>query len=262
MSSAPPIVSSIAPEAAVLRKPPPPGPRFIESFTWMFESPQWFLNLLLVTLLVNLLPILGQIAAMGYFFVAIGEHLESPRFGYHDLDLARFVDYLKRGLRPWVVQIVATFLGIPIALLCYLPLFVAAIGLLNTGDEMSSLLGGFLMGVAYIIYIGLLTVVSLAPIPLIFRVGLTGDFRDALKIRWAFQYFRLLAPEIFWVTPLFILAMFPLMFLGLLACLVGIWFVVGWGYFSAFRLLLQLYELFLARGGEPIPLPTPSKVAA
>lgn len=232
-----------------------PQLRYLEAYTWVFESPKWLMNFVLVALIANFLPILGQMVAMGYLFNCVEEQIRAPRFGYEDLDLNKFVEYLKRGVWPWLVQLVYSLLGIPIALFCYLPMLFAAIRLFNTRDEMWMLLGGLVMGIAYVIYIGILILINIGPIPLIFRVGITGNFRDAFQFRWALSYIRKLLPELFLLTLVASLISLPLLLIGFLACFIGVWFLAGLLYFAGFRFLLQLYEIFLSRGGEPIPLP-------
>jgi Protein of unknown function (DUF4013) len=250
----------LTPEAAPAAKPraiAEPRLRFIEAYTWMFESPQWFLNFLLVALLANFLPIIGQIVAFGYLFACVEDQIRSPRFGYVDLDLNKFVEYLKRGVWPWVVQFVSSILGIPFAMVCYFPLFFYGLRLIQTRDEMWSLLGGLVIGISYVIYIFIIILINVAPIPLIFRVGITGNMKDAFQFRWAFSYLRKLFPELFLLTMMTSLISLPLVFIGFLACFIGLWFIASLLYFAGFRLLHQLYDIFLARGGEPIPLPLP-----
>lgn len=265
MATIPPLLKEAAPGSAApwkARASEPARLRFIECFTWVFESPQWFLNLLLVAVLANFLPIVGQIVGMGYFFECTEDQLRSPRFGYLDLDLNRFVEYLKRGWKPWLVQLITSLIGVAFALFCYFPMLLFAISFLNTRDEMWMMVGGVLIGLTYVIYIALLTLVTVAPIPLIFRVGLTGDLRDGLRIRWALSFTRKLLPELFLMTFMISILLLPLVILGTLACLVGTYFVAGWLSFVIFRVVFQLYEIFLARGGEAIPLPAEVKMGS
>lgn len=232
--------------------------RFVEAFTWMFESPIWLKQTAIGAVALNFplfpLPILAQIVALGYLFGCLEDELRQPRFGYADFDLKRFSEYLIRGVFPWLVNFIMTIVGIPLALMVFFPTMMAGVGMINTRDELWMLLGFVVIGIGYLVYIALILIVSVAPIPLMLRVGITKNVKDMFEIRWALSFFRKVWWELLITGLVLYLAMVPLLIMGLLACVIGLWFVMTWLYFVGFRLLLQLYEIFLARGGEPIPL--------
>jgi hypothetical protein len=236
------------------------GIRIIEAFTWLFENPKWVNHSVIAAVILNFplfpLPILGQIVVMGYLFGCLEDELRQPRFGYADFDFKKFGLYLKRGIFPWLINLCITSVGVAIVLFIFVPMLISGVTLINTRDQLWMMLGGFVIGLGYMIYIAALVVVSLLPVPLMLRVGVTQNVREAFEIRWAMSFFRKLLPELFLTVFVISLTTLPLMLMGFVACVVGAWFVAAWLYFVGFRILIQLYELFLARGGEPIPFPT------
>jgi hypothetical protein len=259
MSEAPPNELTASAAEVKPRHAEKPRLRIVEAFTWIFENPKWLMQTAIGAVVLNFplfpLPILAQIVALGYLFGCLEDELRKPRFGYADFDMNRLSEYLMRGAFPWLVNFVMTLVGIPFALMVFFPTMMAGVGMVNTRDELWMFLGFVVMGLGYMVYIALILIVSVAPVPLMLRVGITKNFKDAFELRWALSFFRKVWWELLVSGFVLYLAMVPLILIGVLACVVGVWFVVAWLYFVGFRLLLQLYEIFLSRGGEPIPLP-------
>lgn len=254
-SIAPSISETPAAPVVKVRAVERPGLRIIEAFTFAFESPKWFLNVLLSAIVAGFIPIVGQIVVTGYLFECLEDQLRAPRFGYLDFDLNQFVRYLKRGVFAWLVHFVMNLAGVGLAVMIYMPMVLAAVGMLNTRDEIWMVAGGFLLAFAYLVYIALLIIASVAPTPLILRVGLTEDVRQVTQWRWALSFMRKIYPELVLSVMVITVCMLPLFLFSFLICLIGPIVLTGIYYLIGLRMLQQLYELFLARGGEPIPLP-------
>lgn len=255
MSDAPPVLNSAAAPTVKTRAAVEPGLRFIEAFVWPFESPKWFLNVLLPALISAFLWVVGQIVVTGYLFECLEDQLRTPRFGYRDFELNRFVEYMKRGVFAWLAYFLCSMLGVGLAMMVYFPLFFTAVGLIASGDEVWKVAGGFLLALAYLVYFTLLIIVSVAPTPFILRVGLTQNLREFAEWRWALSFLRKLLPELVLSVMVTSVCMLPFAFLSVLICIIGPIVLTGLYYLIGLRILQQLYELFLARGGEPIPLP-------
>jgi hypothetical protein len=95
---------------------------------------------------------------------------------------------------------------------------------------------------------------TLVVTPLTIRAGLTQDFRASFDVAWIKDFIRRMWIETL-LTQLFLMAVGILSAsLGLLACLVGILPAIAFVSLVQGHLFLQLYQLYLTRGGEPIQL--------
>jgi hypothetical protein len=100
------------------------------------------------------------------------------------------------------------------------------------------------------IQVGLMFVV----VPLGLRAGLSQDLGTALS--WPFVrdfLVRMWREQL--LTSLFLTAtQIPLMLVGIMLCCIGAYAAMALGALASAHLHYQLYELYLTRGGEPIPL--------
>src|SRR5258708_32650071 len=80
--------------------------------SYVFENPNWFMNLLLAALCA-LIPIIGPIVLKGYLYEAVIGLLAVGGARYPDFNFSRFGDYLMRGLWPFLVGLVCSFALLP-----------------------------------------------------------------------------------------------------------------------------------------------------
>jgi hypothetical protein len=82
-------------------------------FHYVFENPNWLTNILLSGLCI-LIPIIGGLVVLGYQFEAVAVLLSTQGARYPDFTFSRFAEYLVRGLWPFLVQLVASLVLVPI----------------------------------------------------------------------------------------------------------------------------------------------------
>ena len=90
--------------------------------------------------------------------------------------------------------------------------------------------------------------------PMSLRAGLSGNIGEGFKFSWVMDFIKRTWKETLlaylWLT----VVGFMLYFVGMLLFCVGTFPAWAWSYMAGTHLNWQLYELYLQRGGEPIPL--------
>src|SRR3954462_1936123 len=82
-------------------------------FKYVFENPNWLMNILLSGLCM-IIPIIGSLIVLGYQFEAVAALLATQGARYPDFTFSRFAEYLVRGLWPFLVQLIASLVLAPI----------------------------------------------------------------------------------------------------------------------------------------------------
>lgn len=224
------------------------------SFQFITESPKWMMNVLCMTL-CQMIPVVGPIAGLGYQFELAESLLHRPDAeGYLDFDFNKFVDYLKRGVWPFLAALIGGMvLAIPVAVLMIgLMVGVALIGQANR--DAGEVIGIVLVCGMAVLYVGLLVGANLLLIPLMIRAGYCQDLGKALDFQFVKCFVQLMWKEMIIANLFFLFASIPLMLIGLMMCFVGIYLMVGVMLLAQAHLIdYQLYAIYLSRGGEPIP---------
>ncbi|MBW3597847.1 MAG: DUF4013 domain-containing protein [Planctomycetes bacterium] len=241
--------------------PPKPGEgagrlRYARAWTYAFGSEQWPVNLLFGTIM-TFIPVVGPLILAGYQFTIVEALHRDPQRTYPDFDFSRFAEYLVRGVWVFLVQLILSILMTPL----FFWMFMAAMMLMAlvapAGSEEGLVLGLFLL----IIPGMLLITIPLAVLftPMVIRAGLAQDIGMAFDFAWIKGFIAKTWKEIVLGT-LFLMATSPLVsLLGALICCVGMYPAMVLILLAQAHFYHQFYELFLVRGGEPIPLKDPQQ---
>ncbi len=219
---------------------------------WMFKSPNWVNNLMWSVLCVLLGSlVVGHLAMIGYQLEVIQRRSRGRQDDPVDFDPNRFVDYLVRGLVPAAVYLIVAFIFsflLAILLLVWSGLFAAVMGP-HPRDGVALLM---LIPIIALILVHAVGVLCIA-VPLALRAGLTGDFGQGFNFRWALN-----TASFMWPTMLLaMLYLFVCSFanlIGLLFCFVGVLVTTAWMQLVMADLGAQLVDIYLAKGGEPVPM--------
>jgi Protein of unknown function (DUF4013) len=221
--------------------------RYLDSIRFVFVKQNWFVNTVMC-LVCMLIPAIGGIVLTGYMFEVLDAIRRDPkRSDYPDFKFDRFVPYLMRGVWPFIVQIIAGFvIVIPIMVLVGL-LMVAML----TRSEI-------VIAVAWLLYflalVTLSAVTAMVIWPATFYAGVSQQLNFPGLMEFVKAFLKKVGKEQL-LSVLFIAgAGVVLVPVGLLACFVGALFVTIVLTFAHFHLEYQLYELYLQRGGRPIPV--------
>lgn len=231
---------------------------YFGAFSRIMANPNWFMNILLGGLIGVFLAclIIGPIVLLGYSFLAAEWWHRTRGARYPDFDFNKFGDYLGRGAGPFLVGLLSGIVQYVIVQVVMFPLTMA-LGLSPIGAD-----GGeadpakvfTLLGINFAVSISLSIIFGFLVWPLQIRSELSNDIGQAFNIKWAFDFVSKCWLEIVFAAILGVLMNFAVAMLGYLALCIGIIPAVGFISLINAWLSMQLYQLYLSRGGEPIPL--------
>jgi hypothetical protein len=250
--------SPLAPSAAPDRPAsqyvhPPTGLQYLYLYNFVFENPKW-LATLLWGVLCQFIPVIGVIVLQGYQMDTVEQLHLRPRQVYPEFDINRFVDYLKRGVWPFLISLIYSFLLMPIIMvLFYGPLFIRVIAA-AADEQMAGVTAAVIIPLSILLVFAAMLLAPMLLVPMFLRAGLMQELPGALSFRFIKDFIRRVWLEVL-LGQVFLLITYPIVFgVGAALCCVGIYPAVVVWFLANTHLMLQLYELYLIRGGEKIPL--------
>lgn len=225
---------------------------YMETVGDVFNSPNWFVNILLGGICI-IIPIIGGMIALGYVAEIIGARAYGKTKNYPDFDLNRFGEYLTRGFWMFLVTFVTS--------ICLMPLSMIAGGIFGalqaTENEVMIVLG-FVLYFATILGVNLIT--FFISCPLIIRAGMLNDFVGAFDFNWIMDFIKKMWVEQLLGSILLYIMAILFMLVGCMALCVGYIPAAGavmimWALFIA-----QLYQVYVKRGGQALPFKAASKL--
>ncbi len=239
--------------------PEPRGLQLGEAYSFVFQNPNWGMNLLLGTV-CQLIPVVGPIVFLGYEYELIEALHRDPRRTYPDFDFNRFTNYLTRGLWPFLVALIVSLVLVPVIWLAMAIGFfaLASIGAAAGGNQAA---GPAVALVCLLMFVGIILLscaMSALIVPVVLRAGLTQDFAAAFNFEFFKDFLRRMWLETLIAAGFIVLTGIPLMLVGMLLCIVGMYPAMTLMLLAQTHLHYQLYELYLERGGQPIPLKEPA----
>lgn len=230
---------------------------YFGAYQAVLASGNWLLNIfwgMLAFLSSNVVPLVGWMVWTGYAYDAVEQlHVTRGR-EWPDFDVNRFGDYLTRGVYPCLVQLVIwCSLGAAYVLM-YVGLLVMVAIAEGVGEEYAPIVlavGLPLVGLALAMIV--ITPMILLP-PLMLRLGLSQDLAVGFKISWWGDFLRRMWLEVVLSTMFVLTTGLIMMTLGCFLIIVGLYAAWAWVSLANAHLSWQLYDLYLARGGEPVPL--------
>ncbi|MEX2175343.1 MAG: DUF4013 domain-containing protein [Pirellulaceae bacterium] len=236
----------------------PSGPtqlEYLRSFQYIFDNPNWLMNLVwsfLSQLAGQFIPVVPAMVFTGYQFEMLEDLVANRGTRYPDFDINRLGEYLGRGVWPVLVMLVVG-LGAAFASILLVVVAMIGIGLIGSagGDDMAGILaiigmiGGVLLGIAIFAGVGIYLT------PMILKAGLSQEFGAAFDFRWVNDFVgKMWVETLLSMLFIFISVFVPvLLTCGLAGILLGPMMPFVGTHFH-----YQLYSLYLSRGGMPIPL--------
>ncbi|GAA4435270.1 DUF4013 domain-containing protein [Bremerella cremea] len=225
---------------------------YMSCLTRVFESPNWIVNSLLLGI-APIVFIIGQMVSFGYLMEMIASRVYGKSEVYPDVDLNRLGPYLTRG--AWV------FLVFFVAYLCTMPIsIIGAVVMIMT----QAMRNDVLMVLGMLFYIGMIMLAILinflAMPPLMLRAGFLVDFSSAFDLAWIRDFARKMWVEMVVGAIVFSLLAWFILMAGLLLFCVGYIPALGVVTLMAANFIAQLYQVFIYRGGQPIPFRESAKL--
>lgn len=239
---------SVDPQSVEPKPTGEPKIDYLRSYQYIFDNPQWVQNVLL-SAVAMIIPVVGGFVVAGYMFtVTLGLHQNRGAY-YPDFSFDDFGKYLMKGLWPGLVGMVAAVAATPIiAILICCPTFVG--GLLD-----SPLLATAGLVIANIIIVVALFALNIAIIPMALRAALTESLGEGFKVEWVKDFLsKVWLETLLEILFISITGSIGISVLGICTCGLGFLFLSPVVLLAQAFLLAQLYDLYLARGGEPIPI--------
>ena len=221
---------------------------YTRAYKFVFKNEKWWQNLLLGAVCA-IIPIVGPIVFFGYLCRVMDSLLNHESETYPDFDFGQFGNYLKRGVWPFLVVLVVTFVFMPVLWVCMLmPMFG---GMLLKEHPF---LAVPLMLLSICVYLVALVTLMLVIVPLLIRACICRDF--AMSFSWTFvkDFFRLTWKELLLSTLFLCVSGTIVVCAGMCLCCVGVYPAAVLAQYAQFCLYAQLYKLYLERGGEPVPV--------
>src|SRR5262245_21178829 len=232
---------------------------YMRAYQYIFENPNWtttvlYLGLVALATTIPGVNILVQLLVFGYQFEAIDWLLRTQGRGYPDFDFGRFGDYIGRGLWPFLINLIVTIVFFPVFYIGAIVAIVLVASLASAaGDQMGPVVAIGLGFVALVGFFALMLAFGLIITPMILRCGIAQDFGAAFAFDWIFDFVRKMWLEMVLAGLFLGLTGCVLSFLGMLACIVGLFFVIPLWLLAWMHIMYQLYVVYLARGGMAIP---------
>jgi hypothetical protein len=247
-----------APPAAAF-DPPPDGPPLepgasvdvIESVKFAFGRVGF--GRLLLGLVLLIIPIVGPICLAGWMAEThrrLASRQSPPVLGFR---FEQFGQYLMAGLVPFVAQMAVTMMVLfPLMAVTGIAAAVAIPMIAKGGASTGALLVLGLFGA--ILFTAVMLIMVVVVMVMQTRAELSGNFNVTFQPAGILATARRVWPSIVGHSLLLGLVAVPLMLLGLLALIVGVYVVAVALQFAQLHLRWQIHELDLRRGGDPIPI--------
>ncbi len=224
--------------------------QYMRSLQFITDREKWKSNILMCAVCL-LIPAVGAIVVSGYLFEVIESLKRDPEHkDYADFDFNRFMDYLMRGLWPFLMRLV-------VGLIIFLPLgLIAGILMVIGGAIAASANAPALLLVFQLLLFVVIIVVSIVSTLVIWpaeiQAGLGREFNFSRAVAFVKDFNKRVLKEML-LSVLFLVAVeFVAEFVGVLACCIGIYFTLAAAVMARHHLFFQLYMLYLERGGTPI----------
>jgi hypothetical protein len=231
--------------------------RYRDALLFVWRSPNGWTNLV-IGFVCAFVPVAGPIVFIGYLFEIIDTlHWRRTDAAYPDFDVNRLGKYFMRGAWPFVTMLL-------LGLVPWLFFFALGWGCLAAVVAMTQgftvkpepwplglLVGGATLG-CWLFAVAFQVLAS----PTYLRSGLTQAF-GGFSWRFVRGYLARVGGAELKVAIFLSVVFVPLTLLSIACFVVPFHFVWSWLLFVQHHFHYQLYELYLRRGGEPLPAPPP-----
>jgi hypothetical protein len=213
------------------------------AFTYFLKTPNGWTNLLLATVCI-LIPAVGPIVLIGYQAEVAERLIRDPDLRRHpDFAFDRFMEYLGRGIWPFLVALVASVVIV-------IPLMLLAAAVVAVGAAAKQPVLGF-VGAMFVYVVGAVALGALV-FPMMFHAELANRFDLGGGFRFTLSFLKLVGGKAVVTYLVYMLISIPISFVGMLLCFIGLYPASTLTNMAAQHLMVQLYLDYLDRGGEEI----------
>ena len=228
--------------------------QYWRAYTYVFDHPDWIRNVLFI-LICQFIPLVGPLVLIGYQFDVVESLLRANPAPYVAFDFNRFVEYLTRGLWPFLVGFVVAIVLVPLVYIAFIGLFFGGAALVSAaGEDAAGPVMAVFMGIGFILYFAFLIGLNMILQPMMMAAGISQEFNAAFNLTYVRTFLRTAWKEML-LSGLFL--MFSGMFCalgGVIVCFVGVYFSAVLIAYAQAYMHYQLYCVYLSRGGAPLAL--------
>jgi hypothetical protein len=231
--------------------------RYWRAYGFVFDHPKWAMNLLCGAVCM-LIPVAGHMVFMGWMFEVIESFHRRGTEKYPPFEFGRFTHYLMRGLWPFVVVLILGLATIPLVILLMAVIVIVMVSSQGKPDWLTLTLvivGSIVAG----LFLNVL--MMLVKTPMVLRAGFTQELKGAFAWSTTIDFLKKMWLELLLAGFFLVFTSIPIILLGELCCLIGVYPASALVLMAEHHLLFQLYELYLKRGGMAIPLKPAAPVA-
>lgn len=246
-----------------LQNPPASGTRgfdFLGAFRFLFDGGN-VLNNVLFGAVMNFIPIVGPIMLMGWQCEILQRLLKRHPNPIPKLTMDDFGYWLGRGLAPFVMVLIVT---VPMVFLVVFVVLVLTFGMAlfagasQQGGDPNPLFALAGVGLTFLTYLAFMIAFSMLVTSILIRAELTEDIGQALNFQKIWAYVRATWKDVLVIQLVFIPFAFAAVLGGMILLFVGIYAAIIVIMVASLHLRWQVYERYLSRGGEEIPVQTKS----
>lgn len=247
-------IDVVAPLAQRVREVP--RLHYLHSYAFIFESPVWFTNVLLTTCCM-FVPVVGAIVMAGYQYEIVAALHRHPKQTYPDFDFNRLTDYLSRGVWSFLVGLLTQMIVVPVNFVVFygammiIAIVGAASGQANSAQAVT-IAAMILVPLALLVAFGVPLMIRFFTMPLVLRASLSQEGGELFNIPFLLDFIRRTWKEMLLEETWIVVTTPVVTVIGLILCFVGIYPAFALTRLADAQTNWQLYEIYLARGGEEI----------
>jgi hypothetical protein len=229
---------------------------FQRSISYVFDNPNWPMNLLAIVLCHlagNIIPVLPAMVLLGYQFVIVEALLARPHDTYPDFKFDRLTEYLMRGLYPLLVALIGGILAIPFLLIAIgIPVGLSVLAIANVDEDVRTVLLFILIPIGVVYLFVIIFLMNLAIVPMVLRAGLAQDIGSAFNFSFIKDFASRMWRDMLYAGVFLMCAALVAELLGVMLFCVGIFFTIAVVQLAQAHLGMQLYRIYLLRGGQRV----------
>lgn len=249
---APPVANAYPQDPSTIVEPRPKV-SVIDSVKFAFSRQVGF-GSLAMGLLLTFIPVVGPILLAGWMAESHRRLVRRESPSVRPFVFGEFVQYLTAGLVPFLVQLVVTLVAMMPMLVIVGIMVAIMVPMFTSGSDPNTT-----VVISMTLAVAIVVLVTMAVVGVVFtameiRAELSGNFSITFRLDGVRRFASRQWKPILGHSLLLGLISIPLLLLGLLVFLVGVYFASVALQFAQMHLRWQIYESDVRLGGEVLPV--------
>jgi hypothetical protein len=222
--------------------------RFGDAIKFAFRAENAWMNIIVSTLFA-LVPVAGAMAVAGWHAEIMQRLVRRHPSPIPTLEFSDFTHYLSRGVQPFIARVIV---ALPLSFVSVIVGFAAGVagGIAARTREPTILI--VVWSVFALILLVVMPIMIVIGSAVYTRADLVEDLSATFKMRELMAYMRTSWLTILGTSIVFGMISFGMILIGLVACYFGMFVASAMVQLGQVHMRWQLYERYVARGGERI----------